>query len=41
MICASAGQKGNRMNNKKPIAYAVDVETGRITWWIYERRNNG
>lgn len=28
------------MNNKKPIAYAVDADTGRITWWIYERKGN-
>lgn len=28
------------MNNKKPITYAVDAETGRITWWIYERKDN-
>jgi hypothetical protein len=26
------------MNYNKPIAYAVDVETGRITWVLYERK---
>ena len=25
------------MNNKKRIAYAVDVETGRVIWVLYER----
>lgn len=28
------------MNNKKPIAYAVDVDTGKITWVLYERRTD-
>ena len=26
------------MYNKKPIAYAVDIDTGKITWVLYERR---
>lgn len=28
------------MHKKKPIAYAIDVETGRVTWWMYERRTD-
>ena len=26
------------MHNEKPIAYAVDAETGRVIWVLYERR---
>ena len=26
------------MNNKKVIAYAVDADTGCITWVLYEER---
>lgn len=26
------------MHNKKPVAYAVDADTGRITWVLYERK---
>lgn len=30
------------MNNKKVIAYAVDADTGRIIWVLYEeRKDNG
>jgi hypothetical protein len=28
------------MNNKKPIAYAIDADTGKITWVLYERRTD-
>lgn len=31
-----------RMNNKEVVAYAVDANTGHITWWLYgERKDNG
>ena len=26
------------MDNREIIAYAVDADTGEITWWLYERR---
>lgn len=28
------------MNNKKIVAYAIDADTGRITWILWGRKDN-
>ena len=28
------------MDNREPIAYAVDADTGRIIWILWERKDN-
>ena len=32
-------EKGKAMDNRKVVAYAVDVDTGRIMWTLWERKD--
>lgn len=36
----AVSEKGKTMANRKVVAYAVDVDTGRIVWTLWERKDN-
>lgn len=33
-------EKGKTMDNREVVAYAVDVDSGRIIWTLLERKDN-